>query len=83
MPRIKCPICGYYKTIPIQYGYPMGDAVKRAEEGKVRLGGCTIVVGENRSPDRYCPKCRAEFTHWSDDFREMMSSNGDWEPGAR
>ena len=52
-----CPDCGG-ELIPIIWGFPGPDLLKKSEEGKVFLGGC--VVGLN--PNNYhCKQCGHEF----------------------
>jgi len=58
-PKTKCPKCGSKKdVIPINYGLPMPELMKKAERGEIRLGGC--VVSEN-DPQWYCKKCQKDI----------------------
>ncbi len=40
----KCPKCNSDKVIPILYGYPSGDMLKKAEMGEIKLGGCKLLL---------------------------------------
>ncbi|MCG2617558.1 hypothetical protein LZZ85_24880 [Terrimonas sp. NA20] len=52
--RPVCPVCKTSKnSIPILYGRPAAIAVRRAEKGELRLGGCVI---NPDSPRHYCKK---------------------------
>jgi len=53
----QCPKCGSAKVLPILYGYPSAEALKAALEGKIILGGCTIVTG---APIWRCAACGHE-----------------------
>lgn len=53
-----CPECGSDKIIPILYGLPRPELVRKAVFGKVILGGC--VVHEN-GPDLFCCSCGARW----------------------
>jgi hypothetical protein len=54
----QCPKCRSINTISIVYGLPAPELFEKAEEGKVKLGGCC--VGEN-DPDFYCKDCEYEW----------------------
>ena len=54
----KCPKCGSENAIPIAYGMPGPELFKKAEAGKVKLGGCCI---EDNSPEYYCNDCEHEW----------------------
>ncbi len=54
----KCPKCSSKNAIPTVYGLPAPEHFEKAEEGKVRLGGCC--VGEN-DPEFYCKDCEYEW----------------------
>ena len=61
MPRratYKCPKCDSTNIVPIVYGYPGPKMIQDSDEGKVRLGGCSI---ELDSFDRYCNDCENEW----------------------
>ncbi len=54
-----CPICKKKdKVIPIVYGLPGKRLLKKAEKGKVKLGGC-IITGCD--PKWYCKRDKKEF----------------------
>ena len=53
-----CPKCKSENIIDIVYGYPMASTMKKAEKGKVRLGGCCVGLHD---PRYYCKKCDKEF----------------------
>lgn len=38
----KCVTCGSLDVAKIIYGYPTADALKKQEEGKIKLGGCVV-----------------------------------------
>ena len=43
-----CPKC--YKNdqvVPIVYGYPTQETMKKAGKGRLKLGGCTVMVEED------------------------------------
>jgi hypothetical protein len=52
------PKCSSKNAMPIVYGFPAPGLFEKAEEGKVRLGGCC--VGEN-DPEFYCKDCEYEW----------------------
>ena len=41
-------------VVPIVYGYPHGETMKKYNEGKLILGGCMQEIG---APKWYCKKC--------------------------
>ena len=41
-------------VVPIVYGYPLDETMKKYKEGKLILGGC---VQEPGAPKFYCKKC--------------------------
>lgn len=55
---IKCPKCGSQNIVKIIYGYPTAKTMKKAEKGKIKLGGCCI--SEN-DPTRHCKDCGKNF----------------------
>jgi len=61
----KCPDCGSIDIAPIIYGMPGHKMQKDYTEGKIKLGGCSIILGEKQA-DRYCKAC--EFK-WNKDDR--------------
>lgn len=55
----NCPVCkSHDQVIPIVYGKPAKETIRRAERGEIRLGGC--LVGAS-SPRHYCRKDEKEF----------------------
>lgn len=58
--RCICPKCKSNNVIPIMYGYPAPEAMKEAEKGNLKLGGCKVFIG-GRQPDRYCKECENEW----------------------
>jgi len=52
----KCPKCGS-KVLPIVYGYPGAVTRQESIEGKIILGGCSIVEG---APTWRCDGCGHE-----------------------
>lgn len=54
-----CPKCRNKKdVIPINYGLPMPELMKKAERGEVRLGGCCI---SDVDPQWFCKSCQKNF----------------------
>jgi hypothetical protein len=48
--------------MPIVYGFPGGDLLRRAELGQIVLGGCTILGPPfPPQPTRECPVCGLPF----------------------
>ena len=41
-------------VVPIVYGYPHDETMKKYNEGKLILGGCVKKIG---APKWYCKKC--------------------------
>ncbi|ADI02375.1 hypothetical protein [Syntrophothermus lipocalidus] len=56
--KIVCPECGSNNVVPIVYGLPTWELRQKAEEGKIRLGGCCIY--EN-SPRFACNDCNCAW----------------------
>lgn len=54
----ECPKCKSENIVKIIYGYPSPSTMKKAERGKISLGGCCI--GEN-DPNWHCKDCKNEF----------------------
>lgn len=48
-----CPRCGT-DMIPIVYGFPNADTIRKAERGEVHIGGCLVTPGK---PRFHCPNC--------------------------
>ena len=44
--NLKCPKCGSSNVCEILYGMPTGEAYKLAEQGKMILGGCDIIIDD-------------------------------------
>jgi len=53
-----CPIGHTDEIIPILYGLPSEKAIKKADKGKIYLGGCIIT---ECSPSWYCKKHKLTF----------------------
>ena len=51
-----CPHCGG-KLMPIMWGYPLDEHLKRAEKGEFFLGGCSILIPF----DFHCTGCHREL----------------------
>ena len=52
----ECPKCNKNdEVLPIVYGYPGPEMMKKSNEGKCVLGGC--VIG-NDSPNYQCKRCK-------------------------
>lgn len=43
------------------YGYPSQEALKQAEAGNIKLGGCEILIDGFSMPDRFCKECENEW----------------------
>lgn len=54
----KCTNCGSMKTLKIIYGMPTHDTFLKAEEGKIKLGGCLVM---DNNPEYYCSDCNFEW----------------------
>lgn len=64
MKRVICPNCKSNNIIPIVYGYPTLKTWEEAEKGKLKLGGCEILIGCEQ-PDLYCKECKFEWSRGS------------------
>jgi hypothetical protein len=54
-----CPHCHHSdNVIPIRYGKPTQETIKKAEKGEVKLGGCMVSA---TSPKFYCNKDKTAF----------------------
>lgn len=68
----KCPNCGSKKTLKIIYGMPTHDTFLKAEEGKIKLGGCLVM---DSNPEYYCSECNFEWNRaTADRFLEELKS---------
>ena len=57
----KCPDCSSTDIIPIMYGMPGGGEMRKDYmDGKIKLGGCCVEVGENQA-NRHCRVCEFEW----------------------
>lgn len=55
----SCPKCGSSQgVVPIVYGYPGEELMKKAQKGDVKLGGC--IIGEN-NPNWHCNRCQTDW----------------------
>ncbi len=54
----QCPNCGSKNSIKILYGDPSFKAYQDAEAGKVKLGGCCMMLG---GPEYFCKDCEHEW----------------------
>lgn len=59
--NLKCPKCGSSNVCEILYGMPTGEAYELAEQGKLILGGCDIIIGDLPQPDYGCLDCKFEW----------------------
>lgn len=50
----NCPTCGK-ELIPIIYGYPAPETMKKADKGEIMLGGCCVSYDD---PTHYCKQCK-------------------------
>ena len=55
--RLTCPFCGE-RLIPIVYGYPSEELMRKEDMGEVVLGGCCIDIS---NPELYCKNCHVDF----------------------
>jgi hypothetical protein len=54
-----CPVCRSHKdVVPIVYGKPATETIKKAERGECWLGGCVV---DKDSPRYYCKKDKKSF----------------------
>jgi len=54
-----CPACHKKdQVIPISYGKPGPETIKKANKGEIKLGGCMI---SGTSPRFYCKTDKLEF----------------------
>ena len=51
-----CPSCGSSNYIPIVYGKPSAEGMKRAEKGEIVLGGCIVRPDRNKYRCKDCGK---------------------------
>ena len=57
--RPICPSCGHAdEVIPILYGEPTAESMRKAEKGLLWIGGCVIV---NTMPRFHCRKHDIDF----------------------
>lgn len=54
----QCPNCGSKNSLKIIYGLPSYELYQEAEAGKVKLGGCCMIVG---GPEYFCKDCEHEW----------------------
>ena len=59
--NLKCPKCGSSNVCEILYGMPTGEAYELAEQGKLILGGCDIIIDDLPQPDYGCLDCKFEW----------------------
>jgi len=57
----QCPECGSKNYIPIIYGYPGEELLRKGEAGEAKLGGCCVGIGD---PDSYCKDCGYTWENW-------------------
>ena len=55
-----CPECGG-RLVPVLYGYPSPDALKRAAKGEIALGGCDVSAKNISHSYFLCNDCGWEF----------------------
>lgn len=56
----KCIDCGSRNVRKIVYGYPSREMMVEESLGKIKLGGCCLVIGV--SPEYYCNDCNREWS---------------------
>ena len=57
--NMTCPTCNKKdEVIPIIYGYPSDRMFRKADKGKIKLGGCVI---SGCDPKWYCKRDKTEF----------------------
>ena len=54
----QCPNCGSKNSLKIIFGEPSYKLYQEAEAGKVKLGGCCVMVG---GPEYFCKDCEHEW----------------------
>jgi len=54
----ECLQCKSENIIPIVYGYPSKETMRKFEEGKLELGGCCVTGND---PNFYCKNCGYKF----------------------
>ncbi len=54
----QCPECKSKNVIPIAYGMPGPDMIKKSDNGEIMLGGCSITTDDD---DRYCKECNNKW----------------------
>lgn len=54
----KCPQCGALHVINVPYGLPTHEALLKAEEGEIKLGGCCVTGSD---PGYHCKNCHCEW----------------------
>ena len=59
--KVKCPRCGSNNVCEILYGMATGEAFELAEQGKLILGGCDIIMDDLPQPDYGCLDCKFEW----------------------
>ena len=56
---MSCPVCNKKdEVIPVIYGMPGEKLMRKAEKGKVKLGGCVISGGDRKW---YCKRDETWF----------------------
>ncbi len=81
----QCPQCESNNTLKILYGMPSHVAMEQAEAGKIKLGGCSLIVG---GPEYYCNDCENEWNkeHAIDaaykNIKELKASVGGYFGGS-
>ena len=59
--KVKCPKCGSRNVCEFLYGLPTREAFELAEQGKLILAGCEIVMDDLSQPDYGCLDCKYEW----------------------
>ena len=68
-----CPECGG-RLVPVLYGYPSPDALKRAAKGEIALGGCDVSAKNISHSYFSCNDCGWEFDMGLCGFEIVQSS---------
>ena len=63
-----CPKCGSREVIPIVYGMPGPELLRKSAEGRVALGGCVV------SPENPTVECQTCGASWRDPAADGLSA---------
>lgn len=70
-----CKGCGT-PIAPVIYGYPSHELMEKAQRGEVRLGGCVVPFGIERTlNDSYCGSCRWERIFGMNELKDFEAAH--------